>query len=103
DGIEPSADLQARYAAELPRQYEQHVDLLGAKGRALPGPQPVRVDSHPTGAGGVRVGATTAGRGDPVRRREMLSGMAATATAAVWPWQREPGPAAARASLADLL
>src|SRR5262249_1590666 len=36
-GVEPSADLQARYAAELPRQYEQHVDLLGAKGRALPG------------------------------------------------------------------
>src|SRR5262249_46858358 len=33
----PGPDLQARYAAELPRQYEQHVDLLGAKGRALPG------------------------------------------------------------------
>lgn len=60
-----------------------------------------RVDSHRTGAGGVKVGATTAGRGDPVRRRELLSGIAATAGSAAWPWHREPG--LATSSLADLL
>jgi DNA-binding XRE family transcriptional regulator len=108
-GQPPSQDIHVRRriaaALHIPAQY---LGLAGTDGQdsAVPtgvSTQPVRVDSHPTGAGGVRVGATTDGRGDPVRRREMLSGMAATATAAVWPWQREPGPSAARASLADLL
>jgi phosphoglycolate phosphatase-like HAD superfamily hydrolase len=35
--IEPTDDHQKRYAVELARQYEQHVDLLRDKGRALPG------------------------------------------------------------------
>lgn len=36
-GLEPSAEAQERYAAELARQYVEHDALLRSKGRALPG------------------------------------------------------------------
>jgi transcriptional regulator with XRE-family HTH domain len=62
---------------------------------------PTRVDNHRTGPAGVRVMSTTAGRDDPVRRRDMLSGLAATAAAAAWPWQSHLDPA--EPHLADLL
>jgi DNA-binding XRE family transcriptional regulator len=106
-GQPPSQDIHVRRriaaALDIPARY---VGLAGTDGHDSVAPvggstQPVRVDYHLTGAGGVRVGANPAGRGDPVRRRELLSGMAATAAGAAWPWQREPGPA--KSSLADLL
>jgi phosphoglycolate phosphatase-like HAD superfamily hydrolase len=36
-GIEATPDLEARYYAELPRQYGRDIDLVRAKGEALPG------------------------------------------------------------------
>lgn len=63
--------------------------------------QPSSVDSTPAGHPGVRVGATQPGRGDPMRRRDVLSGMAASAAATALPWPRQPS--AAQPVLADLL
>jgi transcriptional regulator with XRE-family HTH domain len=104
-GQPPSQDIHVRRriaaALNIPAQY---LGLARRHDTAVPvgvSVEHFRVDSHATGAGGVRVGATTAGRGDPVRRRELLSGLAATAATAAWPWRHEPGPAAQR--LADLL
>lgn len=106
-GQPPSQDIHVRRriaaALNIPAQY---LGLARADGHDAAVPvgvsaEHVRVDSHRTGTGGVKVGATTAGRGDPVRRRELLSGIAATAASAGWPWHREPG--LATSSLADLL
>ena len=36
-GIEQTDDLNVEYAAELTRQYQQHLDELRSRGRALPG------------------------------------------------------------------
>lgn len=102
-GQPPSQDIHVRRriaaALDIPARY---LGLAGTDGHdsapAGVSTQPVRVDSHPTGTGGVRVGATPAGRGDPVRRRELLSGMAAAAA-----WLSQPLPSPAKASLADLL
>jgi transcriptional regulator with XRE-family HTH domain len=64
--------------------------------------RPSSVDNTPIGHPEVRVVATTPGRGDPMRRRHLLSGMAASAAATAWPWPQQL-PAAAQLGLADLL
>ncbi|PRY19789.1 helix-turn-helix protein [Pseudosporangium ferrugineum] len=63
--------------------------------------RPSSVDTTPIGDLRVRVGATEPGRGDPMRRRDLLSGVAASAAATALPSPpRLPG---GRPGLADLL
>lgn len=64
-------------------------------------PRPSSVDNAPIGHTGVRVVATRPGRGEPMRRRDVLSGMAASAAATAWPWPQQVS--AAQPGLADLL
>ncbi|GAA1658206.1 helix-turn-helix domain-containing protein [Actinoplanes couchii] len=62
-------------------------DLLGLA--SPPGLSPIavtRVERTQTGHAGVRVVSTTGERGDPVRRREVLSGLTASAAAVALPW-----------------
>jgi transcriptional regulator with XRE-family HTH domain len=63
--------------------------------------QPSSVDSTPFGPAGVRVVATEPGRGDPMRRRDVLSGITASAAATALP--RPQQPFTGQRGLADLL
>lgn len=90
-------DVRRRIAEVLgiPAQY------LGLASPAGLSPVPVtRVESTQTGQPGVRVVTTIGERGDPVRRRDVLSGLTASAAAAL-PWPRDV-PSTPPA-LADLL
>jgi transcriptional regulator with XRE-family HTH domain len=95
-GQSPGQDIHVR----------RHIaDVLGIPahclGLAHSREQSTSVDSTPTSRLGVRVVTTEPGESDPMRRRDVLSGMAASAAATVWPWpQQLPG---ARPRLAALL
>ena len=95
-GQPPGQDIHVR----------RHIaDVLGIPahclGLAHSREQSTSVDSTPTSRPGVRVVTTEPGESDPMRRRNVLSGMAASAAATVWPWPHQlPG---ARPGLAALL
>ncbi|MEV4708627.1 helix-turn-helix transcriptional regulator [Actinoplanes sp. NPDC049316] len=100
-GQPPSQDVHVRRrigeALGIPMEFLGLAPL--AEGRSV---QPSSVDSTPIGHPGVRVVATEPGRGDPMRRRDLLSGVAASAAATALPWP-EHQSAAGRPGLADLL
>lgn len=99
-GQPPSQDIHVRRrVAEVLGIPAQLLGLAGAAGQ--PSVPLTRVEGTRTGHVGVRVVATTAERGDPVRRREVLSGLTASAAAAALPWPDRLG--ATKASLSDLL
>jgi transcriptional regulator with XRE-family HTH domain len=99
-GQPPSGDIRVRRSiADALRIPPEYLGLAPASVHRTAGP--TRVGSDRTGLGGVRVVSTTAAKGDPVRRRDVLSGLAATAAATAWPWQNHVS--SAKASLADLL
>lgn len=109
-----SASTISRIERGQPPGQDIHVRRRIAEALNIPGPllglaaagehrgiDTPRAGNHATGPRGVRVGANPGGGGDPVRRRDLLSGLAATAAATAWP--RPAQAATAPASLAELL
>jgi transcriptional regulator with XRE-family HTH domain len=91
-GQPPSQDIHVR--RRIADVLNIPADYLGlAQVNGLRSAEPARVDSERTGPDRVRVMSTTPGRGDPVRRRDLLSGAAAAAAATAWPWPGRPSPA----------
>lgn len=99
-GQPPSQDIHVR--RRLGEILGIPVELLGlAPPPECRSAQPSSVDNPPIGHSGARVVETEPGRGDPMRRRDVLSGMAASAAATALPWPQQLS--AAQPSLPDLL
>jgi transcriptional regulator with XRE-family HTH domain len=99
-GQPPSQDVHVR--RRIGETLGIPVEFLGLA--ALPecrSAQPSSVDSTLIGHPGVRVVATEPGRGDPMRRRDLLSGVAASAAATALPWPEQVS--AGQPGLAGLL
>src|SRR5690349_11013105 len=99
-GQPPSQDIHVR--RRIGEILGIPVELLGLAPRPVcQSPQPSSVDNTTIGPAGVRVVANEPGRGDPMRRRDVLSGMAASAAATALPGPQQLS--AAQPSLSDLL
>jgi transcriptional regulator with XRE-family HTH domain len=112
-----SASTISRIERGLPPCQDIHVRRRIAKVLGIPGPylglatadegeyaDTPRVGNSPSGMPAAMVGATDSGRGDPVRRRYLLSGFAATAAAAAWPALPSPAhDASPTGTLADVI
>jgi transcriptional regulator with XRE-family HTH domain len=99
-GQPPSQDIHVR--RRIGEILGIPVELLGLAPRPVcQSPQPSSVDNTTIGSAGVRVVANEPGRGDPMRRRDVLSGMAASAAATALPGPQQLS--ATQPSLSDLL